>query len=336
MRPSDHHVARSSGLLIALVGARARRRACSSTTPAASSGSTGSPRCSRSASSAMHGSAGRRLLGEGRPARGRRVARASELTVDDRRPGSPDPGRLGHARARRPRSSPGATRSPTPTSPRRCDADFDALTAEAEELVAELHRAARARATCRARRARPARVGRRRTSRRCGTLLDPLMQRFGDRMARKPVRADRPAGRRRPRSACCSATSRSACSASTTCSCPTTTRGDAVYYVGAQRPRAGEALRVPARATSGCGSRSTRSRTGRSSPACRGCATTSSSLVRAGVRARRPRSAHARAGARRARSTRCAHGRNPLDEGGLVGAVRDRPSSAACSARCRR
>ena len=74
-----------------------------------------------------------------------------------------------------------------------------------------------------------------------------------------------------PRPACCSATSRSACSVSTTCSCSTTTtRGRRRLLRRRQRPRRSRSASRSARATSGSGSRSTRSPTGRSSPACRG------------------------------------------------------------------
>ena len=64
-------------------------------------------------------------------------------------------------------------------------------------------------------------------------LLAPLTARVGERMAAQPGGARSGAGSPAPRPACCSATSRSACSASTTCSSSTTTpRADAVYYVG--------------------------------------------------------------------------------------------------------
>ena len=54
---------------------------------------------------------------------------------------------------------------------------------------------------------------------------------------------------------------------------------DIVYYVGPERPRASRSASPSRPASSGCGWPCTRSPTGRSSPACRGCASTSSALV---------------------------------------------------------
>ena len=107
--------------------------------------------------------------------------------------------------------------------------DFEALTTEAEDLVADFT-GLRRRAT-RTRRCSTGRVGRRQHR------LDAPDARAAHRHASangsRTARSRRSAGTSpRPRSARCSATSRSGCSASTTCSCPTTRDGDAVYYVG--------------------------------------------------------------------------------------------------------
>ena len=58
---------------------------------------------------------------------------------------------------------------------------------------------------------------------------------------------------------------------------------------GPQRPGPREAVRLPARASSGCGWPCTRSPTGRSSPACRGCGSTSSAWSTTLLGAGRPR-----------------------------------------------
>ncbi len=79
-----------------------------------------------------------------------------------------------------------------------------------------------------------------------------------------------------------------------------------------------EAVRLPTRTTSVCGSRSTRSRTGPSSPVFPGCATTSSGWCARPSTSSTPtrRRCCARS---RARVDEVRAGRNPLDEGGLVG-----------------
>ena len=119
------------------------------------------------------------------------------------------------------------------TSMRR---DFESVTEQAEGLVADFT-GLRAPGPARRDRARPAGLGRRERR------LDAAHARAADRSRRRahgeePGGADRALGHRHASSASCSAGSRNACSASTTCSSPTI-RGtadadtDAVYYVGA-------------------------------------------------------------------------------------------------------
>ena len=124
-----------------------------------------------------------------------------------------------------------------------------------------------------------------------------------------------------------------ACSASTTCSSSTATqptRTSAVYLVGPNLA-AWSSASASTRSSSAPGCCSTSSPTAPSSPACRGCAPTSSGWSTSSLRRRRPRPA-ALLGA----LTRCAHDRRR----GTQRAARERrspgcspaPSSAPCSA----
>ena len=160
-----------------------------------------------------------------------------------------------------------ASRWPPATSPGSLRDDFEAVTAEAEALVAE-HTGLRAPGPARAQ-VVDRRRGCRPTCRRCDAC--------SRRSPHASASAWRRAGSRRsaggspaPRPACCSATSRSACSGSTTCSCSTTTPPPTPSTTSAATSSRWRSASPSGRATSGCGSRSTRSRTGRSSPACRG------------------------------------------------------------------
>ena len=99
----------------------------------------------------------------------------------------------------------------------------------------------------------------------------PLTARVGERMAHEPGRADRPAGRGHRDRACCSATSsQRVLGQYDLLVLDDDAAADAVYYVGRATSSRWRSASRSGRATSGCGSRSTRSRTGRSSPACRG------------------------------------------------------------------
>ena len=194
--------------------------------------------------------------------------------------------------------------------------DFDEVTVQAEALVAS-YTGLRAPGTATARV-----LGRHdwvdSNLRSMRTMLDPLMQKFGERLAHNPIA---PVSRRIAAGelgALLGYMSQRVLGQYDLLWSPTTRRGDAVYYVGVEHPRARKAIRVPARATSGSGSRSTRSRTGPSSPACRGCASTSSAwCARRSTWSTPTRKAFMQAVSRALDEVRA--GRNPLDEGGVVG-----------------